>query len=237
MKNLYNSMLNKSLAVFLFLNLSCAIVTINVYFPAEEVKDVFQALEDELLEDGEVQTDTEADTDQEVTPDATESESEPTSHLYPSEPAVTANKIIATKRVFQLVPEVYAQGNLTQKILNNIKSNPQVQKAYDRRNGRLSDVNKILSKRLAGEGNQGKLVKRGTLSSSDTQTVSDENSDRDIIINAMAEEIVKINKLEMTDDNVSSVKAQAAEQFAAVRRGEVKSGTLIQSSNGQWSAK
>ncbi|HSG32375.1 MAG TPA: hypothetical protein VLB82_12625, partial [Thermodesulfobacteriota bacterium] len=120
---------------------------------------------------------------------------------------------------------------------NNIKSNPQVQKAYDRRNGRLSDVNKILSKRLAGEGNQGKLVKRGTLSSSDTQTVSDENSDRDIIINAMAEEIVKINKLEMTDDNVSSVKAQAAEQFAAVRRGEVKSGTLIQSSNGQWSAK
>ncbi|NIS09995.1 MAG: YdbL family protein [Candidatus Dadabacteria bacterium] len=153
------------------------------------------------------------------------------------EPSVTVNKIIATKKVFRLVPELYAQGNLTQKILNNIKSNPNVQKAYDRRNGRLSAVNKILSKRLAGEGNQGKLVKRGSLSSSDTQTVSDENSDRDIIINAMAEEIVKINKLDMTDENVNSVKAQAAEQFAAVRRGEVKSGTLIQSSNGQWSAK
>ena len=41
MKKLYNGLYSKSLFVFLFLNLSCAIVTINVYFPAEEVKEVF----------------------------------------------------------------------------------------------------------------------------------------------------------------------------------------------------
>ena len=41
----------------------------------------------------------------------------------------------------------------------------------------------------------------------------------------------------MTAENVNSVKPQAAEQFAAVRRGEVKSGTLIQLPSGQWYSK
>ncbi|NIP29459.1 MAG: hypothetical protein GTN99_01760, partial [Candidatus Dadabacteria bacterium] len=166
MKKIYESMLNKSLPVFLFLNLSCAIVTINVYFPAEEVKDVFQSLEDELLEGIET----------EGAPDDTATEPQPKSHLYPSEPTLRHNKVIATKRVFLLVTEAYAQGSLTQEILNSIKSNPVVQKAYERRNARQSAVNKILSKRLAGEGNRGMLVKRGTLSSSDNKTVNDENS-------------------------------------------------------------
>ncbi|NIP38719.1 MAG: YdbL family protein [Candidatus Dadabacteria bacterium] len=238
MKNLYNSLASRSLYVFLFLNLSCAIVTINVYFPAEEVKDVFQALEDELLEDGEQENNSDqTDAEPESMEQETATDSEPTSFIYPTESSITANKIIATKRVFRLVPEAYAQSGLTNKILNNIKSNPAVQKAYDRRNNRQSAVNKLLSKRLAGEGNKGLLVKRGSLSSSDSKTVSDENSDRNIIIKAMAEEIVKINKLDIIAENINSVKPQAAEQFAAVRIGEVRSGTLIQLPSGQWSAK
>ena len=234
MNKFYSNLFSKSLFVFLFLNVSCAIVTINVYFPAEEVKDVFQALEDELLDD----TD-EGSTEEENTPQESEAETEPTSYIYPTEPAISTNKIIATKRVFRLIPEAYAQGNLTQKILNNIKSNPAVKKAYDRRNARQNEVNKLLSKRLVGEGNQGTLVSRGSLSSTDGNTVSDENSDRNLIIKAMAEEIVKINKLDMTAENVNSVKPQAAEQFAAVRRGEVNSGTLIQlpSPDNKWVSK
>jgi len=218
MKNFYNRILNKSLSVFLFLNLSCAIVTINVYFPAEEVKDVFKALEDELLDDTEQEdADTETDVEQESN--------------------ITTSKIIATKRVFTLIPEVYAAGNITSKILKNIKSNPEVQKAYDRRKGRLSAINKILSKRLAGEGNKGLIVPRGSLSASDKKAVNDENSDRTLIIKIMAEEIIKINKLDMTPDNVNSVKPQAAEQFAAVRREEVKSGTLVQYPDGKWGSR
>jgi len=53
----------------------------------------------------------------------------------------------------------------------------------------------------------------------------------------MAEEIIKINKLDMTPENVNSVKPQAAEQFAAVRREEVKSGTLVQYPDGKWGSR
>jgi len=238
MKNNYNRILNKSLSVFLFLNLSCAIVTINVYFPAEEVKDVFKALEDELLDDTEQEdADTETDVEQESMEEENAADIEQTSFIYPSEPNITTSKIIATKRVFTLIPEVYAAGNITSKILKNIKSNPEVQKAYDRRKGRLSAINKILSKRLAGEGNTGLVIARGNLAQGDRDLIEAENSDRTLIIKIMAEEIIKINKLDMTPENVNSVKPQAAEQFAAVRREEVKSGTLVQYPDGKWGSR
>jgi len=238
MKIFYNRTLNKSLSVFLFLNLSCAIVTINVYFPAEEVKDVFKALEDELLDDTEQEdTDTETDVEQESMEEENASDSEQTSFIYPSEPNITTSKIIATKRVFTLIPEVYAASSITSKILNSIKSNPEIQKAYDRRNGRLSAINKILSKRLAGEGNTGLVVARGNLAQGDRDLIEAENTDRTLIIKIMAEEIIKINKLDTTPDNVNSVKPQAAEQFAAVRRDEVKSGTLVQYPDGKWGSR
>jgi len=238
MKKFYNIMLNKSLSVFLFLNLSCAIVTINVYFPAEEVKDVFKALEDELLDDTEQEdADTETDVEQESMEEENAADTEQTSYLYPSQPNITTSKIIATKRVFTLIPEVYAAGNITSKILNSIKSNPEVQKAYDRRKGRLSAINKILSKRLAGEGNTGLVIARSNLAQGDIDLIEAENSDRTLIIKIMAEEIIKINKLDMTPEIVNSVKPQAAEQFAAVRREEVKSGTLVQYPDGKWGSR
>jgi len=238
MKNFYNRILNKSLSVFLFLNLSCAIVTINVYFPAEEVKDVFKALEDELLDDTEQEdADTETDVEQESMEEENAADSEQTSFIYPSQPNITTSKIIATKRVFTLIPEVYAASSITNKILNSLKSDPAVQKAYDRRNGRLSAVNKLLSKRLVGEGNKGLILKRGTLSEADDKTVSDENADRQIIIEGMAKAIIKIDKLEATPDIIKSVKPQAAEQFASVRRDEVKSGTLVQYPDGKWGSR
>ena len=205
MKKFYNIMLNKSLSVFLFLNLSCAIVTINVYFPAEEVKDVFKALEDELLDDTEQEdADTETDVEQESMEEENAADTEQTSYIYPSQPNITTSKIIATKRVFTLIPEVYAAGNITSKILNSIKSDPAVQKAYNRRNSRLSNINKILSKRLAGEGNNGLVVARGNLAQGDRDLIEAENSDRKIIIEGMAKAMRKINKLEMTPDNVKS---------------------------------
>jgi len=238
MKNFYNRILNKSLSVFLFLNLSCAIVTIYVYFPAEEVKDVFKALEDELLDDTEQEdADTETDVEQESMEEEGATDSEQTSFIYPSEPNITTSKIIATKRVFTLIPEVYAASSITSKILNSIKSNLEIQKAYDRRNGRLSAINKILSKRLAGEGNTGLVIARGNLAQGDRDLIEAENSDRTLIIKIMAEEIIKINKLDMTPENVNSVKPQAAEQFAAVRRDEVKSGTLVQYPDGKWGSR
>lgn len=221
------------LLIFLF-QISCAIVTINVYFPAEEVKDAFKALEQDLLDNPEGENGT---TDQPGTESTEPANKNQSSIEFKSTPDISQTKIVATRTVIQLVPESFAQGSLTNKILNSVKSDPRVVKAYENRNGRLSEINKLLSKRLVGEGNNGLIVARGTLSGGDTALVNAENADRKTIIDVMAEKIIEINKLDPTSDNISSVRPQAAEQFAAVRREEVPSGSLIQMPDNQWRAK
>jgi uncharacterized protein YdbL (DUF1318 family) len=85
-----------------------------------------------------------------------------------------------------------------------------------------------------GEGNEGLLVKRGDLEGGETAVVNAENADRETIIRGMAKAIVKINRLDMTPENINRVYPQAAEQFAEVRREEAKPGWWIQLSNGEW---
>ena len=221
--------------LFFLLQISCAIVTINVYFPAEEVKDAFKSLEQDLLDNPEGEAGT---TDQPGTGSTEPVNKNQSSIKFKSTPDISQTKIISTRTVIQLVPEVLAQGNLTNKILNSVKSDPKVIKAYDNRNARLSDINKLLSKRLVGEGNNGLIIARGTLSPGDTALVNAENTDRKTIIDVMAQKIIELdNKLEPTPDAINSVKPLAAEQFAAVRREEVPAGSLIQMPDGQWRAK
>ncbi len=221
------------LFIFLF-QISCAIVTINVYFPAEEVKDAFKSLEDELLDNPNGEKDTTNRPGTDKTEPANKNQS---SIRFKSTPDISHTKIIATKTVIKLVPEVLAQGSLTNKILNSVKSDPTVIKAYENRNGRLTEINKLLSKRLVGEGNNGMISARETLSGGDTALINAENTDRKTIIDVMARKIIEINKLDPTPENINSVKPQAAEQFAAVRREEAPAGSLIQMPDGQWRAK
>lgn len=221
------------LLVFLF-QISCAIVTINVYFPAEEVKDAFKALEQDLLETPEGENGTTIQPGTESTEPANKNQS---SIKYKSTPDITQTRIIATKTVVQLVPEVLAQGSLTNKILNSVKSDPRVIKAYENRNARLDEINSLLKKRLVGEANDGMIAPRGSLSGDDSKIVNSENADRKVIIEVMAEKIIESQKLDPTPDAINSVKPQSAEQFAAVRREEVPAGSLIQMPDNQWRAK
>ena len=225
--------LKTAFLIFLF-QVSCAIVTINVYFPAEEVKDAFKSLEDEMLDNPEG---TNGTTNQPGTKSTEPANKNQSSIKYKSKPDISNTRIIATRTVIQLIPEVYAQAGLTNKILSAVKSDPRVIKAYDNRNARLADINKLLAKRLVGEGNNGLIIARGTLPAGDKAIVDAENADRNTIIKVMAEKIIEINKLDPTADNIKSVQPQAAEQFAAVRREEVPAGSLIQLPDGQWRAK
>ncbi len=97
---------------------------------------------------------------------------------------------------------------------------PDVVQAYKRRSQRLSVVNNMLSKGLVVEGNQGLLVKRGSLTPEQTKAFNAENSDRQIIIRGMARAIVEINNIEPTPENIEKVLPEAARQFASVRRSE-----------------
>lgn len=219
-RNILKLIQSSLLVIFIYL-VSCATITVNVYFPAEEVREAYSSLEDEFLEQ-----DAQGTTDSEKTPQPTPSPSPgPQGKIdYPDKPLLTKTetKVIVLKRELSLdfTNYAWAQGNISEQITQKIRNMPDVIAAYKRRAQRASEVNQMLSQGLVAEGSQGLLVKKGTLSAQQTQAFNAENSDRKIIIRGMARAIVEINDIEPTQENIDKVLPEAARQFASVRRSE-----------------
>ena len=211
----------KPLVLFMcFLVVSCATITVNVYFPAEEVRDAYSSLEEEFLEQGmeDKSTSEQAPDTQTVSPTP-----KPQSrNVYPDEPAVSETKVVVIKREISLDFSNYAwaQGNISQQIAQKIRAMPEVINAYKSRAKRQNVIDQLLSQKKVAEGTQGLLVKKGSLTSSETKAFNAENADRKIIIQGMARAIVEINNLDPTPENINKVLPEAARQFASVRRSE-----------------
>lgn len=205
--------------IMCFFVVSCATITVNVYFPAEEVRDAYSSLEEEFLE----QNDDESTTDQTPETQNVSPTPEPQSrNVYPDEPALSETKVVVIKREISLDFSNYAwaQGNISQQIAEKIKAMPQVIDAYRSRAKRQNVINKMRSQNKVVEGSRGLLVQKTSLTPSETQAFNAENSDRKIIIYGMAKAIVEINNLDPTPENIDKVLPEAARQFASVRRSE-----------------
>ncbi len=207
-------------AVICFYLTACATITVNVYFPAEEVREAYTSLEEEFLTEPQ---ETEESTD--PTPTTNEdNKTEPQGKvIYPDEPVLTSEtKRIVLKREVTLDFSEYAwaQGNIAGQISNKIRKMPQVIDAYKRRSQRQTTINQMLSGGLVAEGPKGLLVQKTGLSPEQTKAFNDENKDRQVIIRGMARAIVEINQIEPTPENINKVLPEAAKQFAAVRRSE-----------------
>ena len=99
-------------------------------------------------------------------------------------------------------------------------------------------VRSMVDSGAVGEANNGLLVERERgLSPADKKIVDAENEDRRTVINGMTRAIIRINRQPETPDNISQVKPQATQQFAAIRRDAAKKGWWIQDENGNWSRK
>jgi len=208
----------RPLVLFLcFLIVSCATITVNVYFPAEEVRDAYSSLEEEFLEqDGDSST-TDKDTDSQTVTPTPEPQSK---NVYPDEPTVSQTKVVVIKREISLDFSNYAwaQGNISQQIAQRIRAMPQVISAYKSRAKRQGVIDQMLAQNKVAEGSQGLLVKKASLTPAETQAFNAENADRTTIIRGMAEAIVAINNLDPTPENINKVLPEAARQFASVRR-------------------
>ena len=208
----------RSLVLFLcFLIVSCATITVNVYFPAEEVRDAYSSLEEEFLEQNEDGTTTDKDTDSQTVTPTPKPQSK---NVYPDEPTVSQTKVVVIKREISLDFSNYAwaQGNISQQIAQKIRAMPQVISAYKSRAKRQDVIDQMLAQKKVAEGSQGLLVKKASLSPAETQAFNAENADRTTIIRGMAEAIVAINNLDPTPENINKVLPEAARQFASVRR-------------------
>jgi hypothetical protein len=193
---------------------SCATITVNVYFPAEEVREAYSNLEEEFLEEPAPQPS--------PAPGAKPTPGPQSKYKYPDKPVLTERKVIVLKKEVSLDFGEYAwaQGNIAQQITEKIRSMPDVIEAYKRRSQRLTTIRQMLSQGLVVEGSQGLLVQKGSLTPDQSQAFSAENADRQIIIRGMARAIVEINNIEPTPENIEKVLPEAARQFASVRRSE-----------------
>jgi hypothetical protein len=214
--------LQSSLLVLLLYTVSCATITVNVYFPAEEVREAYSNLEEEFLEEG-AKGDSGSEKKQPGGAKPAPSPAPQSMRKYQDEPTLSSEKkYLVIKREISLDFSEYAwaQGNVAQQITQKIRSMPDVIQAYKRRSQRQSEINQMLSQGLVTEGGRGLLVQKGSLTPAQTQAFNAENADRQIIIRGMAKAIVEINNMDPTPENIDKVLPEAARQFASVRQSE-----------------
>ena len=196
-------------ALFFFI-VSCAVITVNIYFPEKDVKEAYKTLEEELM------------SPEEQKPDEQKPETKPESSIR-----------------FEFVSAAYAQeSGIAEKITEIIKRMPDVVDAYKEMGARIADTDRLRDSGAVGEGNNGLLVVReGTLSPSDQKIVAMENENRKTVMNGMAKAIIRINRQPEDEQNMKQVMPKAVAQFAAVRRDSAKAGWWVQDTNGNWSRK
>jgi len=200
--------------IFFFMMVSCAIITVNVYFPEKDVKEAYKALEKELM-----------------TPGKAEEEKQPT-----SKPDGKDKSSIR----FKLVASAYAQETgLAEKITQIIKNMPDVVNAYRQIGARIADIDKLRDSGAVGEGNNGMLIVRDEklMTPESKKLVAAANENRRTIINGMTKAIIRINRVPENEQNLRQVTPQAVEQFAAIRRDSAKKGWWIQDPYGNWTRK
>jgi hypothetical protein len=203
----------KGIAGILLLTLvSCAIITVNVYFPEKEVKEAYKELEKELMTPG-------------------GSSQEPTSK--PEGKPEGSSK-------FELISSAYAQEpGLADNIAQIVKRMPEVVSAYKEMGARLAAIDRLRDGGAVGEGKDGLLVVRDEkLMTPEGKRLADmENRNRRTVMNGMARAIIRINRVPENDANLKQVLPQAIEQFAALRRDSAKKGWWIQDQYGNWTRK
>jgi hypothetical protein len=196
-----------------FIFASCAVITVNIYFPEKDVKEAYKELEKELMTPGKKMNDTKPEKNPEAGPEGL--------------------------LKFEFMSQAYAQeSGLAQNIAEIVKKMPDVVNAYREMGARVADTDRLRDSGSAGEGKDGLLIIREkNLSPADLQILEKENANRKTVINGMAKAIIRINRAQDTPDNLRQVMPQAAAQFAAIRRDSAKKGWWVQDENGNWSRK
>ncbi len=200
-------------AAIFFVIASCAVITVNIYFPEKDVKEAYKNLEKELMSPGEKVP---------AQKEETAPSQKPESSIH-----------------FDFVGTAYAQESaLADKIAAIVRKMPDVVNAYHHIGARIPDINRLRDSGAAGEGNNGMLVVRdNTLSPADRQIVDTVNANRKIVIDGMARAIIRINRVPDNAANMRQVLPQATEQFASYRRDAAKKGWWVQDASGNWSRK
>jgi Protein of unknown function (DUF1318) len=203
---------------------SCAIITVNVYFPEKDVKQAYKSLDEMLLKQG-----GEAKPPVEGQPGGTEEqkkeEVKPQSRLFNGNFSVS------------LIAEACAQEPVADELAVEIASMPEVLKAYDEMRNRLPQLNALRDSGAVGLNKQGLVVVRDKAKMAGNEAlIKKENENRKAVITGMAKAIEKINLKRQPGAkfNFSELMNKAAAIYAETKREEAKPGWWTELPNGTW---
>jgi hypothetical protein len=199
----------KGIAGILFLILvSCAIITVNIYFPEKEVKEAYKELEKELMTPG-------GPGKEPTSKPEGSSKFELIASAYAQEPGLADNIAQIVKRMPEVV-NAYKEMGARLPAIDKLRDSGAVGEGKD---GLLVVRDEKL---MTPEGKR---------------LVDIENGNRRTVMNGMARAIIRINRVPENDSNLKQVLPQAVEQFAALRRDSAKKGCWIQDQYGNWARK
>ncbi len=202
---------------------SCAIITVNVYFPEKAVKEAYKSLDDMLLKKSGEKGATE-----EKQPPAEEQkapETKPQSRLFDELPSLS------------LVSVAHADdSNYADNLAIELSGNDAVLKAYDEMRQRLPKLTALYETGAVGLTSQGLVLVRDKtkVTPQDEALVKAENASRKTVVLNMAKAILKLNKQKESKAAMDQVMGKAAATYADTKREEAKPGWWIQLPNGRW---
>jgi len=201
---------------------SCAIITVNVYFPEKAVKDAFKSVDGMMLKGGDdaiTAPENQLDKGIEKTPEV-----KPLSRIIRMLPAVS------------FVATAHAADNSSDELAVELASMPEVTQAYEVMNKNLSRVHELLATGAVGLTSQGLITARDktSITPQDEVMLKAENSSRKVIITGMAKAILKISKQTLTTANMDQLLGKSAATYAEAKREEAAPGWWMQLGNGRW---
>lgn len=200
---------------------SCAIITVNVYFPEKAVKEAYKSLDDMLLKDGAAKT-----------PDAQQPPG--------SNPGVTdvrpQSRLLDSLPAFSFCGVAHAADNQADDLAIELGSMPEVEKAYAEMSSRMPRLTVLFDTAAVGLTSQGLVSVRDKtkMTPQDEQLVAAENQSRKLLVSSMAKAILKVSKVEESKAALDQVLGKAAATFADTRREAAKPGWWMQLANGRW---
>lgn len=199
---------------------SCAIITVNVYFPEKAVKEAYKSLDEMLLKK--------------------EGESLPNGEKQPvveprlSQPGPqTSLHLVLPDFSFTSVAHAAESGD---DLAIELGSMPEVAAAYAEMSQRQSALGVLFNSGAVGLTSQGLVTVRDKTKAGapDEALVSAENKSRKTVISSMAKAILKITKQEATKAALDQTMGKAAATYAETKREAAKPGWWMQLQNGKW---
>jgi hypothetical protein len=201
---------------------SCAVITVNVYFPEKAVKDAYKSVDGMMLKDG-----------------------GSTAPAPESQPADSKDKDSAAKPlsgISRLLPALsfaaaaYAADNTADTLAVELASMPEVTRAYEVMSRNLSRVRQLLAGGAVGLSSQGLITARDKtrLTPQDEALLKTENDSRKTVITGMAKAIALHNKQTPNKAEMDQLLAKSAATYAEAKRDEAAPGWWLQLQNGKW---